>query len=101
MEVRCQAEALSLLYLNPPHDWEAGESNNQRLETVFLAHTYPWLKPGGVLLFVIPQLRGHQRPTAHTVARRARRACSARLECSTEHRGRGKPPHPPVAVAVS
>jgi SAM-dependent methyltransferase len=57
MDVRCQAEAVSLLYLNPPYDWEAGESNNQRLEAVFLEHTYRWLKPGGVLLFVIPQLR--------------------------------------------
>ncbi len=57
LDVRCQAEALSLLYLNPPYDWEAGESNNQRLEFVFLEHTYRWLKPSGVLLFVIPQLR--------------------------------------------
>lgn len=54
MDVRCPAEAVSLLYLNPPYDWEAGSTNNQRLETVFLDHTYRWLKPGGVLLFVIP-----------------------------------------------
>jgi hypothetical protein len=40
MDVRCQPEAVSLLYLNPPYDWEAGESNNQRLEAVFLEHTY-------------------------------------------------------------
>jgi hypothetical protein len=57
MDVRCQPEAVSLLYLNPPYDWESGESNNQRLELVFLEHTYRWLKSGGVLLFVIPQLR--------------------------------------------
>jgi SAM-dependent methyltransferase len=57
MEVRCPAESLSLLYLNPPYDWEAGASNNQRLESVFLDHTYRWLKPAGVLIFVIPQLR--------------------------------------------
>jgi hypothetical protein len=57
MEVRCSAESLSLLYLNPPYDWEAGASNNQRLEFVFLEHTYRWLKPTGVLLFVIPQNR--------------------------------------------
>src|SRR6266550_1274885 len=57
MDVRCQAEGVSLLYLNPPYDWEAGESNNQRLEFIFLEHTYRWLKAGGVLLFVIPQLR--------------------------------------------
>jgi len=57
MDVRCQAESVSLLYLNPPYDWECGESNNQRLEYVFLEHTYRWLKPAGVLLFVIPQSR--------------------------------------------
>ena len=57
MDVRCHPEAVSLLYLNPPYDWEAGENNNQRLEAVFLEHTYRWLKAGGVLLFVIPQLR--------------------------------------------
>ena len=57
MDVRCPPEAVSLLYLNPPYDWEFGESNNQRLEFVFLEHAYRWLKAGGVLLFVIPQLR--------------------------------------------
>ena len=57
MDVRCPPEAVSLLYLNPPYDWESGESNNQRLEAVFLEHTYRWLKSGGVLLFVIPQPR--------------------------------------------
>jgi len=57
VDVRCQAESVSLLYLNPPYDWECGESNNQRLEYVFLEHAYRWLKPGGVLLFVIPQPR--------------------------------------------
>jgi hypothetical protein len=57
MDVRCSPEAVSLLYLNPPYDWESGESNNHRLELVFLEHTYRWLRTGGVLLFVIPQLR--------------------------------------------
>jgi hypothetical protein len=55
MDVRCPAESVSLLYLNPPYDWEAGSMNNQRLEFVFLEHTHRWLKAGGVLLFVIPQ----------------------------------------------
>ena len=55
LDVRCQPEAVSLLYLNPPYDWESGESNNQRLELVFLEHSYRWLKAGGVLLFVIPR----------------------------------------------
>jgi hypothetical protein len=55
MDVRCPVDLLSLLYLNPPYDLEAGETNNQRLELVFLEHTYRWLKPGGGLVFVIPQ----------------------------------------------
>ncbi len=57
MDVRCPPEAVSLLYLNPPYDWEFGEGNNQRLELVFLEHSYRWLKAGGVLVFVIPQIR--------------------------------------------
>jgi hypothetical protein len=57
MDVRCPPEAVSLLYLTPPYDWESAESDNQRLEFVFLEHTYRWLKAGGVLLFVLPQLR--------------------------------------------
>jgi hypothetical protein len=55
LDVRCPAESISLLYLNPPYDFEAGTSGNQRLERVFLEHTYRWLKPTGVLVFVIPQ----------------------------------------------
>lgn len=55
LEVRCTTEVLSLLYLNPPYDFETGQTNNQRLEFVFLEHTYRWLKPGGVLVLVIPQ----------------------------------------------
>lgn len=57
LDVRCPAESVSLLYLNPPYDWEAGQSGNQRLELVFLEHTYRWLKPEGVLIFLIPQSR--------------------------------------------
>jgi hypothetical protein len=30
-DVRCPAETLSLLYLNPPYDFETGQTNNQRL----------------------------------------------------------------------
>ena len=55
MDVRCPAESICLLYLNPPYDLEVGQTNNQRLELVFLEHTYRWLKPGGVLVLVIPQ----------------------------------------------
>ena len=57
VDVRCPPESVSLLYLNPPYDWESGESNNQRLELVFLDHCYRWLKAGGVLVLIIAQLR--------------------------------------------
>jgi tRNA1(Val) A37 N6-methylase TrmN6 len=57
LDVRCPAESLSLLYLNPPYDWEAGQTNNKRLEAVFLEHTYRWLKAEGVLVLVITQSR--------------------------------------------
>jgi hypothetical protein len=57
MDVRCNAESFSLLYLNPPYDWESGQTGNQRLESVFLEHAYRWLKPEGILVFVIPQPR--------------------------------------------
>jgi hypothetical protein len=66
MDVRCPAEAVSLLYLNPPYDLEVGQSNNQRLELVFLEHTYRWLKPGGVLVFAIPQPQ--LKPCARTLS---------------------------------
>lgn len=54
-EVRCAAESFSLLYLNPPYDYEAGESGNQRLEKRFLEHTFRWLKVKGVLALVVPR----------------------------------------------
>ena len=35
MEVRCPADSVSLLYPNPPYDWEAGASNNQSWSPCF------------------------------------------------------------------
>jgi hypothetical protein len=57
LDVRCSAESVSLLYLNPPYDWEYGQGKNERLEFIFLQHTYRWLKCEGVLVLVIPQPR--------------------------------------------
>jgi hypothetical protein len=57
LDVRCSTESVSLMYLNPPYDWEYGQDKNERLELIFLQHTYRWLKCEGVLLFVIPQPR--------------------------------------------
>jgi uncharacterized methyltransferase DUF6094 len=57
LEAQCRVDTLSFLYLNPPYDFEIGKSDNLRMEVVFLRHTGRWLKPGGVLVFVIPQLQ--------------------------------------------
>jgi len=54
LEVHCAVESFGLSYLNPPYDWSLGPGENRRTEQAFLSHTYRWLKPGGVLVFVIP-----------------------------------------------
>jgi 16S rRNA G966 N2-methylase RsmD len=54
LEVQCAVESFGLLYLNPPYDWALGPADSRRTEQAFLSHTYRWLKPGGVLVFVIP-----------------------------------------------
>ncbi|MBY0502697.1 MAG: class I SAM-dependent methyltransferase [Bryobacteraceae bacterium] len=53
-DVHCAVESFSLLFLNPPYDFEVGEGRNIRMEQLFLDHTYRWLKPGGVLILVVP-----------------------------------------------
>ena len=47
-------ESFSLLYLNPPYDSEIGLMANNRMERLFLDHTYRWLAMDGVLVMVIP-----------------------------------------------
>ncbi|MBE2223945.1 MAG: class I SAM-dependent methyltransferase, partial [Anaerolineae bacterium] len=42
----------SLLYLNPPYDHD---DEDGRLEYQWLVHTRPWLQPGGLLVWVVPQ----------------------------------------------
>jgi Uncharacterised methyltransferase family (DUF6094) len=44
MDVRCPVESMSLLYLNPPYDWESGQSGNQRLELVFITYGFALLQ---------------------------------------------------------
>ncbi len=56
-DVQCPVESFSLVYLNPPYDFELSEQKSQRMERLFLDHVYRWLKPGGVLVFVIPGVR--------------------------------------------
>jgi Uncharacterised methyltransferase family (DUF6094) len=54
LEVHCPVESFGLLFLNPPYDWTTGGTRSERTERVFLAHTYRWLKLGGVLVLVVP-----------------------------------------------
>jgi len=56
-DVQCPAESFSLIYLNPPYDFEISEEKSQRMEKLFFEHVYRWLKPGGVLVLVVPAKR--------------------------------------------
>ncbi len=51
-DVQCSVETFSLVYLNPPYDFEIGEEKSQRMEKLFLEHVYRWLKLGGILVLV-------------------------------------------------
>ena len=62
-ETHSPVESYSMLSLNPPYDHEIGEGKNQRLEQVFLEHTFRWLKPGGVLGMIVPFDRVYRRST--------------------------------------
>lgn len=53
-DAHAPVESFSLLYLNPPYDFEVGEGKNQRMEKLFLDHSARWVRPGGVLVMVIP-----------------------------------------------
>ena len=52
--VRARPGAFSILYLNPPYDFDAEDG---RTELSFLKHTLPYLSPRGLLLFIVPQKR--------------------------------------------
>ena len=56
-DVHCGVESFSLLFENPPYDFEVSEGHNSRMESLFLEHTYRWLRPGGVLVLVLPSDR--------------------------------------------
>ncbi len=52
--VRARNEAFSILFLNPPYDFD---SDDGRTELSFLKHTLPYLAAGGLLLYLIPRKR--------------------------------------------
>src|SRR5215469_2098471 len=53
-------ESFSLVYLNPPYDFEIGEGRNRRIEPLFLEHVGRWVRPGGVLVMVVPYDRVYE-----------------------------------------
>jgi tRNA1(Val) A37 N6-methylase TrmN6 len=60
-ETRIQHRSCSLLLLNPPYDEltleEESNTKTERQERAFLRMTVPYLTPGGVLVYIIPQNR--------------------------------------------
>ncbi len=56
-DVQSPVESFSLIYLNPPYDFEIGEEKSQRMEKLFLEHAHRWLKLGGILVLVVPAKR--------------------------------------------
>ncbi len=59
-DVTTRNKAFSLLWLNPPYDWEYGElgegKKRQRLEYQFLRATEEKLMTGGVLVYIVPRM---------------------------------------------
>lgn len=60
-ETRIAHQSCSLLFLNPPYDEatleEDAGTKTERQEKAFLRMTVPYLVPGGVLVYIIPQTR--------------------------------------------
>lgn len=54
LETHAPVESFSLVYLNPPFDWEIGPGRNERMEKIFTDHIARWVRPGGVLVMVLP-----------------------------------------------
>ena len=53
-DTQAPVQSFSLLYLNPPYDFETGEGKNQRMERLFLGHVGRWVRSGGTLVMVVP-----------------------------------------------
>jgi len=56
-DCRVGHKSFSLIWLNPPYDWEHGEEDEkcERKELTFLKRSVPWLCPGGILVYIIPE----------------------------------------------
>ena len=66
-DTHAPVESFSLLYLNPPYDFEIGEGKNQRMERLFLEHLVRWVRSGGVLTMVAPYDRVYDCRTVLTL----------------------------------
>jgi len=75
-ETRIQHRSCPLLLLNPPYDEmtleEGADAKTERQERAFLRMTVPYLIPGGVLVYLIPQNR-LDKPIARLLASRFER----------------------------
>jgi SAM-dependent methyltransferase len=56
-QTRISNSCFSCLFLNPPYDWETEDEGSERKEKVFLKETMKYLKPKGLLVYIIPQSR--------------------------------------------
>ncbi len=58
-DARLSHGSASILFLNPPYDQDLRDDDGRALRTErrFLRDTHPYLIPGGVLLYLIPQRR--------------------------------------------
>jgi len=57
---RISHSSFSILWLNPPYDWATRDDDiekSERYERTFLRNCIPYLCPGGILVFLIPQRR--------------------------------------------
>jgi tRNA1(Val) A37 N6-methylase TrmN6 len=65
-DAHAPVESFSLVYVNPPYDFEIGEGKNQRMERLFVDHVARWVRPGGVLILVVPYDRVYECRTVLT-----------------------------------
>ena len=58
-DCRVANKSFSLVWLNPPYDWEHMDDGNgkkcERKELLFLKRCIPWIAPGGILIYIIPE----------------------------------------------
>jgi len=56
VEARASWNSFGMLWLNPPYDWAAGDTDQdkERLEVRFLKHHHYYLQDRGVLIYIVP-----------------------------------------------